>query len=99
MTQKELGFLLVDALGISEVFAESASKRLLECSDSSIASSVIEYAQKGNKTYLEKRGYNTDILQKEYDMDYLNAALMIAWLETDPMTAKSALDAGYDDVW
>ena len=26
-------------------------------------------------------------------------ALMIAWLETDPMTAKSALDAGYDDVW
>lgn len=99
MTKEELESLLLDSLGITETFAESASKRLLECRDSSIASAVIEYAQKGNETYLEKNGYNTDILQKEYDMDYLNAALMIAWLETDPMTAKSALDAGYDDVW
>lgn len=98
MNKTELQSLLVRNLAISEAFAKSAADRLIGCSEKKFVESVINYANTGNKTYLKEDNYDTDLLQSEYSMDYLNAVLMLVWLVTDPRTAKSALDSGYDDI-
>lgn len=94
----ELQSLLINGLSISEEFAKSASERLLKCEEKQYLDSVISYAKTGKKTYLAIDKYNTNLLQSQYNMDYLNSVLMLVWIIADPKTALSALDSGYDEI-
>lgn len=94
----ELQSLLINSLSISEKFAKSASERLFNCEEKLYLESVISYAKTGKKTYLAVDKYNTDLLQSQYNMDYLNSVLMLVWIVADPKTALSALDSGYDEI-
>lgn len=98
MNKTELKSLLLANLSISEKFASSAAERLIKCRDPKYLNSVIQFAQCGIRTFLSEGKYDTDILQSMYQMDYLNAVLMLVWIEADPQTALSALDSGFDDI-
>lgn len=94
----ELQSLLMKGFSISEKFAKSASERLLKCGDKQYLDSVINYIKTGIPTYLAVDKYNTDLLQSQYNMDYLNSVLMLVWIVEDTKTALSALDSGYDEI-
>lgn len=98
MSKTELESLLLANLSISEKFAASAAERLINCEDSKYLNSVIDFAKTGNKTFLAEGKYNTDVLQSVYQMNYLNAVLMLVWIVADSQTALSALDSGFDNI-
>lgn len=98
MNLTELQSLLRNNLSISEEFARSAAIRLLNCEEKQYLESVISYAKTRKRQYLAKDKYNTDLLQSQYNMDYLNSVLMLVWITTDPKAALSALDSGYDEI-
>jgi len=98
MNEVELQEQLIKHFHISEKFAKSASDRLSNCPNCSYINAIYEYVKSGKKKYIEIDDYNTDNLQKDFNMDYLNAVLMLVWIETDKETALLALSSGYDDI-
>ena len=98
MSKTELVEVLLANLSISEKFAASAAERLINCGEPKYLDSVIQFAKSGNRTFLAEGKYDTNVLQSMYQMDYLNAVLMLVWIKADPQTALSALDSGFDDI-
>lgn len=96
MNQKEFAQLLTQKLGISQTFAESAAGKLYGCRDSRYLEAVENYANTGNMRFLEKDQFTTRRIMQSMEMDYLNAVLMLVWLETNPEEAAFALNSGYD---
>lgn len=98
MSIANLSYMLREKMGISEEFALSASERLMLCKNPIYLNSILNYIKTGQKAFLNKDRYNTEILMKNYGMDYLNAVLMLVWIEEEPDEALSALDEGVYEI-
>lgn len=98
MQRYDLSSILREKLNLSAEFADSSTKQLFDCKNKIYLQAIECYAQSGHKTFLQKNRYNTESLMNDFGMDYLNAVLMLVWIEEEPDEAMSALDDGIDDI-
>lgn len=90
--------MLKNNLDISEEFADSAAQRLLVCKNPVYLQAIIQHMKTGQEVFLANNRYNTKSLMYDFGMDYLNAILMLVWIDNAPDEALSALDDGIDDI-
>lgn len=98
MKKTELASQLQNCLHISSTFADSAAERLIECENQVYLQAILEFIRTGKMQYLSKETYHTEKLMQDFGMDYLNAVLMLVWIEEEPEEALTALDSGIDDI-
>lgn len=95
---KKLENILISKLNMSNNFAKNIIKRLEKCLNQTYFDAVLKYATSEQMTLLTLNGYDTNFLMDEYGMDYVNAVLMLVWIEESSEEAISALDAGIDFI-